>query len=545
MNRILLTGMAALTTFVAACSHAPVAREPEPLVVAEVNDPPVRPDSVTEAEIRAFLAAEVEDRLADERADSVVAKEGVEKEASTNAIDQADFDLPITLNERVEYWMEYFQTRGRERFTTYLSRMGRYEDLIRSELRARGMPEDLIYLALIESGFSPSATSHAAAVGVWQFIAPTARSYKLEVSRYVDERRDPVRSTHAALTYLQALYDKFGSWYLAAAGYNSGENRVERLLRKHQDGARGDEELFWKISPYLPSETRNYVPKLIAVAILGKYRDRYGFGDVVPQESLAYDVVTVPDATDLGVIARAAGEKVSVIEALNPNFVRGVTPPQRKVEVRVPAGRAEAFRVAYAKIPPSQRVTKIEHVVRKGETLSGIAKRYRTTVAAIQETNKIKNANSIRAGMTLVIAYGGARGTAAKAAGASTTRTASSTGKNNSSASTSTSQKSTAEGSGSYRVRSGDSLWSIAREHGVSIEELRSWNGLTGNKIVPGQELKIGAQQVIRYRIQPGDTVWAIAQRHGISADRLMQWNKLDEGAVIRPGDELEVPLSK
>lgn len=544
MKRILLAGMTALATVLAACAHAPAVREAESPGMVQVELPPVRPDSMSEAVVRAFLLAEIEDRLADERADALVAAGEVEKEKSTNEIDQADFDLPITVNERVQYWMEYFQTRGRERFAAYLSRMGRYEEMIRSELRAREMPEDLIYLAMIESGFSPAATSRAKAVGVWQFMAPTARIFKLEVSRYVDERRDPVRSTQAALSYLQALYDRFGSWYLAAAGYNSGENRIERLLRRHHDGARGDDELFWKISKHLPSETRNYVPKLIAAAILSKYRDRYGFGDVIPEESIAYDVVTVPDATDLGVIARAAGVKVSVIEALNPHFLRGVTPPQREVEVRVPAGRGEEFRVAYAKIPPSERVTRIEHVVRRGETLSGIAKRYRTTVAAIQETNRIRNANSIRAGMTLVIDYAAAKGSTRAAEPKRVARTTSSSNAGSGSAAGNSGK--TPAGSGTiYKVRAGDSLWSIAREHGITVEELRSWNNLRGSRIVPGQELKIGAQRVIRYTIQPGDTVWAIAQRHGISADRLLQWNKLSAGAVIRPGEELEVPITQ
>lgn len=546
MNRILLAGLMALTTMATACSHAPVAREPEPYGVAGVVEPLVAPDSITEVEIRAFLAAEVEERLAEERADSAVAGGEHEKETAPSAIDQADFDLPVTLNERVEFWMDYFQNRGRERFATYLSRMGRYEEMIRSELRAREMPEDLIYLALIESGFSPSATSSAAAVGVWQFIAPTARRYKLEVARYVDERRDPVRSTAAALTYLQSLHDQFGSWYLAAAGYNSGENRVERILRERVNGARGDEDLFWEISAHLPSETRNYVPKLIAAVILGKYRDRYGFGDVVPQAALHFDLVTVPDATELGVIARAAGVKESEVEALNPHFLRGVTPPRQKVEVRVPAGHADAFRVAYAKIPPSQRVTKIEHVVGKGETLSGIAKRYRTTVAAIQEANAIKDANSVRVGRTLVISYGGAGKVAAAipAAGKSSTPQAAPAQKNANVASAPNTPKKASQTV--YRVRSGDSLWSIAQRHGVSIQELQSWNKLKSNKIVPGQELRIGsAEQVILYRIQPGDTIWRIAQRHGISPDRLMQWNKINEGAVIRPGEELEVPVTQ
>lgn len=529
--------MAAVTSLVAACTHAPRSPEPEHLGALAPVEPETPPDSISEAEIRAFLAAEFEDRRADRAADSTVTRDGVEAGERPFVIDQADFDLPIVMNERVEFWMEYFQTRGRERFSTYLTRMGRYEEMIRSELRARGMPEDLIYLALIESGFSTSATSRASAVGVWQFMAPTARSYRLEISRFVDERRDPYRATAAALAYLEFLYEKFGSWYLAAAGYNSGENRVERLLQRHVDGARGDDEFFWRISPHLPSETRNYVPKLIAAAILGKYRDRYGFGDIVPEEPIPFDLVAVPDATELGVIARAAGAEEGVIKALNPQFLRGVTPPRREVEVRVPAGSAETFRVAYARIPPSERVTKVEHVVARGETLSGIAKRYRTTVAAIQETNGIRNPHSIRVGTRLVIDYGMSRRTASSTPARTSAGTA--TARKSSSGTTSGERVLT------YRVREGDSLWSIAREHGVAIADLRAWNNLSGSRIVPGQELRIGARGVIRYRIQRGDTLWAIAQRHGISPDRLMQWNRLEAGAVIRPGQELEVPVAR
>ncbi len=503
--------------------------------VVEIMDP------VTEAEVRAFLAAEEEERLAGEQADAELEELAGEDDAALPLIDQSDFDLPITVNERVEYWMEYFQDRNRDRFAVYLSRMGRYEELILSELRARKMPEDLIYLALIESGFSPTATSSAAAVGVWQFIAPTARRYKLEVSRYVDERRDPVKATSAALDYLQDLYDRFGSWYLAAAGYNTGENRVERILRERAQGARGADSLYWEISNYLPSETRNYVPKMIAAAILGTYRDRYGFDDVELQVSEPFEVVSIPDATELGVIARAAGVEQAEIEALNPHFFRGVTPPGRKVEVRIPTGKRDIFQVAYAKIPPAQRVTRIEHVVGRGETLSHIARRYRTTVAAIQETNGIKDAHSIRVGRRLVIAYG--KAATAVQVGKETSTVAASQQKSAPTAR----QPGPAERTKTtvYRVRAGDSLWSIAQRHGVRIEDLRTWNNLGDtSKILPGQEIKVSAAgEIIVYRIQPGDTIWAIAQRHGITADQLMQWNSITDGATIRPGEELEVPV--
>src|SRR5690554_3075524 len=182
----------------------------------------------------------------------------------------ARWDLTVTRNDRVEYWIRFLRTRNRDRTRLWLERSGRYAPMIRRELRARGMPEDLVYLALIESGFSPRAYSSAHAVGIWQFIAATARRYGLEVSSYVDERRDPIASTRAALDYLQDLYGRFGSWYLAAAAYNTGENRVERILRQRVGGARGHDSLFWKIDQYLPRETRDYVPLMLAAGHIAK-----------------------------------------------------------------------------------------------------------------------------------------------------------------------------------------------------------------------------------------------------------------------------------
>jgi membrane-bound lytic murein transglycosylase D len=557
MKRVLLACTAAAAWTLSACAHRPPAEDPRgslPDLVGET-------DPATETEVREFLAAALDIERADAQADSLVGNTMGELSEALPMVDPAAFDFPVAYNERVQFWLNFFGERSRSRFATYLTRMGRYEGMIRSELRKRGMPEDLLYLALIESGFSPAATSHAAAVGLWQFIAPTGQRYGLEVSRYIDERRDPIKATGAALDYLQELYKRFGSWYLAAAAYNTGENRVERVLRERAEGARGDDALYWQISEYLHSDTRNYVPMILAASILAKYREDFGFADVVPQDPFPdFEVVTVPDATDIAVIARAAGVKTAEVEALNPHLLRGVTPPGRKVEVRIPAGRAEAFAVAYAEIPPARRISKVEHVVAKGETLTHIARRYNTTVAAIQEANGIKNANSVTIGRKLVISLGGAAPAAAEVASAAAAPARAEKGSTAAEAAPAAAPQSKASAqpaakpgatttarTRTYRVRAGDSLWGIAQRHEVSVDDLRKWNKLGKNsKIVPGQTLKIqGGEEVVIYRVQPGDTLWSIARRHGITADQLMQWNKMTDGTRIRPGDELEVPVAR
>lgn len=507
----------------ASCAHGP-APAPAPLPEPEI----AILDPRTEAEVRAFLAAEADEIEAALQADLVVDDE-IEAEDSDALFDPADFDLPIHYDERVQFWIDYFLAdRNRDRFANYLVRMGRYEEMIRSKLRERGMPEDLIYLALIESGFTPSATSRAKAVGIWQFMAGTARGYRLEISHYVDERRDPVKSTDAALDYLADLYEKFGSWYLAAAGYNGGGNRVERLLRRHAGGERGADSLFWTISEYLPSETRNYVPKMIAAAIIAKRRDRFGFGDVVPAEPEAYDVVTVPDATGLDVIAEAAGVDVKVIEQLNPQFLRGATPPGRKAEVRIPAGHAPRFADAYAKIPPSRRVRVVEHRVQKGETLSHIARRYGTSVAALMAANRISDPRSLRAGRILVVRVGDEASQQSRTTPARKSVPA---------------PRTTATTDDVHHVQQGETLWGIARKYGMSVDELREMNGLAEDATIhPEQRLVVRtAVRVTIYRVQPGDTLWDIARRYGVSTEQLMEWNALTPNSVIRPGDEVRI----
>ena len=267
----------------------------------------------------------------------------------------ADAQLPIELNERVEHWMLRFSTGDKPEFEQTLSRAGLYSDMIRGKLRARGMPEELVYLAMIESGFLTNARSHVLETGMWQFMDPTARAYGLHIDRYVDERRDPVRATDAALQYLSDLYQQYGSWYLAAAAYNAGPTRVSLALARRSgvqagdenlDGE-GDENLYWEIVDHLPKETAQYVPRLLAATYLARYADRFDL-DVTLADPYMYDLVWAPGATWLADIGERMGLPDDRMRELNPQLIRGMTPPGNVYPLRVPVGRAYQAMAAMA-----------------------------------------------------------------------------------------------------------------------------------------------------------------------------------------------------
>jgi membrane-bound lytic murein transglycosylase D len=258
--------------------------------------------------------------------------------------------LPLHMNSRVERWIDEFQTTRRHEFADLLKRRGLYEELIRRKLRERGLPEDLLYLAMIESGLSPRAVSRVSAVGVWQFMDPTAREFGLRVDDYVDERRDPVRATDAALDYLETLHARFGSWYLAAAAYNAGPGRVERVLHLHAEGRTGEEDIYWEVLRHLPRETREYVPRLVAATILANDAEALGF-DPASGPAYEYDVVFVPGGTRLETVAEPLGEGEQVLRDLNPHLIRGVTPPSEIYGVRVPIGRSSVVVASLAPRP--------------------------------------------------------------------------------------------------------------------------------------------------------------------------------------------------
>lgn len=397
------------------------------------------------------------------------------------------FDIDVTsfaTNRRVLEYLEFFQVDSRDRFEIWLARLGRYQGMIRERLRAKRLPEDLVYLSLIESGFSNTAVSRAKAVGMWQFMASTARLYGLTVDPWVDERRDPFRATEAAVNYLADLRERLGSVYLAAAAYNAGVGRIERGIdRLPGEPDSVDDHTFFLLSDrrYLRRETRDYVPKLIAASLIAKQPDRYGF-DVEPLSPLEFDEVTMPDATGLDVVARLADTTVSALLELNPQFVRGVTPPARSVVVRVPRGTGTRVAERYDSLPVTERITFVDHYVSRGQTLTDIAKRYRVSVTMIDGANPGIRARALRVGQRVIIPMSGrvVPASAWSVPPETRYRRVSSTGAN----------------AGTHRVRSGETASEIARRYRVSLTALLNYNGLTmGSLIRPGDVLKIPQKQ--------------------------------------------------
>ena len=338
------------------------------------------------------------------------------------------WDEPAARYERVQEFVDLFHQKQQDRMALYLKRSGRYEGMIREKLRARGMPEDLLYLTMIESGFNPNARSKAQAVGLWQFIQETGERYGLRVDRYVDERRDPERSTDAALRYLADLYARFGSWNLAAAAYNTGENRVGRIMRQVTGSEKGDEGAFWRIRSLLPRETRDYVPLIVAAALVGKQPEKYGLDGVERWLPVETQAVEVPGGTDLGAVARAVGLGEKEIRTLNPQLVRGVTPPGETYPVRVPVERAADFQANFERARAEHlRLAKLEaeqaraeaklaaakpakakasaraHRVRRGESLWTISRRYDVSMAALQRANGLSRRSTLQPGQKLRI----------------------------------------------------------------------------------------------------------------------------------------------
>jgi membrane-bound lytic murein transglycosylase D len=342
---------------------------------------------------------------------------GMVREANA-AVSEASWDIPVVRNAPVERFVDIFTGRQQDRMALYLKRSGRYEGMIRAKLRERGMPEDLLYLSMIESGFNPTAKSHASAVGLWQFIEDTGERYGLRVDSYVDERKHPEKSTDAALSYLGDLHDQFGSWYLAAAAYNTGEGRVARVMKQVTGKQKGQDADFWRIRSRLPSETREYVPLMVAAALIGKEPAKYGLGGVQRWMPLESDEVQVPAGTRLSLVAEAVGVSENELKRLNPHLVQAMTPPGKKAyAVRVPRGRTERYATDFAGVQKrasekaaterreeQRRLASVRrHTVRNGESLWTIARRYDTTVKKVQAANRLGSRNRIRPGQRLVI----------------------------------------------------------------------------------------------------------------------------------------------
>ncbi|MGI9628535.1 MAG: LysM peptidoglycan-binding domain-containing protein [Longimicrobiales bacterium] len=449
-----------------------------------------------------------------------------------DAIVGSSFSSHEGIEERVQWWVEYWQSRGRGSFERYLIRMGRYVDFVDQELAARGMPPSLRYLPVVEAGYYPPAISPVGAGGLWQFMPPTATWLGLGVTTLVDERMDPYAATPVALEYLRSLNDQFGSWFLTLAAYNSGPGRVERIIQRYAADEPRNDALFWKLRDRLPAETRDFVPKFLAAARMGGAPGDFGFGSVEPDPPQAFDDVQVAGATSIDVLAELAGLDVESMEELNPHLLRGLTPAGTETLVRVPQGRGSDFVARLAQLPQASRVTFAEHRVGPGETLSHVALMYGVSVAELQGANPSVSPRRMGVGTRLTIPK---RGAAQPVLLTSTVGAGESSG-----------------GGGIpgrlHVVSRGESLWTIALSYDVSVDQIREWNRHLGDSegtIHPGDELRVQEPGSTTYRVQVGDTLWEIAAAHRISVDELVEYNGMSPRGLIRPGDQVQIPPAR
>ena len=462
-----------------------------------------------------------------------------EREKVQSAAGAMQYNIPVELNDKVLTFIEAFQTRMRGPFEAGLRRSGLYLGMIKRIFDEEGLPTDLAYMAHQESAFKTSAYSRAKAKGLWQFIAPTARKYGLRRDEWVDERSDPEKSTRAAAAYLKDLYAMFGDWHLAMAAYNAGEGKVSRSMKR--TGA----DDFWSLAQNrraLRTETRNYVPAILASIVIDKAPEEYGFY-VQPEEDLVYDQVPIDSPTDLKVIAECAGTTVETIRMLNPELRTLATPPYSGgYSLKVPAGTSADFLQKYAAVPKEDRLRWTQHTVKRGETLAVIAKRYGVSVGSILSANSLRSAHRLKVGQGLIIPTSGYLPAVASRQWMDEEAPRYDRGEKV-----------------IHRVHRGDTLGRIASKYRTDVASVRQWNRLSGSSIRPGQRLTLyyatraaaaGAESngtvpavtaTGEYRVRRGDTLFSIAQRFSMTLQQLRSVNNLGRNSIIRPGDRLRV----
>ena len=480
-------------------------------------------------------------------------------------------EVSLIQNQHVNRHLMYYTLRRPDVMERWLERSEYYFPMMREIFEEEGVPQELIHLSMIESGLVPTARSWASAVGLWQFIRATGAVYGLEVNWWVDERRDPVKSTRAAAQHLRDLHDIWGDWYLSLANYNLSPRGLRRAIR-----AAGGVEDYWAAYPYLPRETRGYVPGYIAATMIAMNPDEFGFdtdSDITPYN---FDVVEVDGLMPLEELAKAAGVTLQEIKDYNPELLRWATPPGGKYPLKIPTGIKEQFLAAYQEIPQDTRASEVAmHTVSRGETLGYIARRYGTSVRALYETNEGLS-STIHPGQRIVVPV--APGSQEQIASNRPTNSSSSSSRRN------TRQQVQAPANTSpatYTVKSGDTVGHVAEWFDVRAWQVRSWNGV-GNTIRVGQRLTIHVpnqqrdyfnqvddltyaqkqelerrqrsgeniysirldgssttpSDTFRYTVRRNDTLGNIARRHGVSVAEIQRANNLS-GTTIYAGQSL------
>lgn len=398
------------------------------------------------------------------------------KQAVTADLAHTAHDIPITLNERVLAYVELFQGRLRDWFESGLRRGSQYLPMIQQVFRAEGLPLDLAYIPLVESAFKPNAVSRAKAKGVWQFMQGTALENGLKHDWYIDERADPEKATLAAAKYLRTLHRMFGDWHLALASYNGGPGLVQRAMKR--TGAADFWELRAAPRGALPRETREYVPMILAAIVIARSPMQYGF-DIVAEAPPEFDTIALPRAVDLRRVAEWTGTSVNEIQALNPELRRWTTPVKRTdYQLKVPAGTGESLLARLEAAPPTDLTSLKWHTVKRGETVAALANRFKVSRADLASANGLSTNAKLRVGQEVLIPRAPAPLVASGSSDAPV-RTASRT------------QVGTAGQRSAYRVQRGDTLYGIARQFGITLDDLRSWNRLRHDRITPGVTLAV------------------------------------------------------
>jgi peptidoglycan lytic transglycosylase D len=443
-------------------------------------------------------------------------------------------DFPLAQHARVEKLVKRYTGSQKVMFGRWLERAARFIPKIQMVFASEGLPLDLAYLAMIESGFNVRAYSWAHAAGPWQFIESTGRIYGLDNDWWQDGRLDLEKSTRAAAKHLKYLHKRFdGNWYLAVAAYNAGGGKVRRAIKA------SNSRDFWVLTEgkVLREETRNYVPKLLAALDVIKNSKKYGFDNLNYEAPLEYENITLESSTDLEIIANFCGISYKQLKDLNPELKRWCSPPGvRNYQLRVPVGSADKANQLYAQLPKDQRARYSRHKIKSGDTLQVLARKYRIRVDDIITMNGINDPRTIQIGTNLILPL--KEGYTSLPANALTDSYVRSRRK-------------------TYKVRSGDSLWSIAKRFSVSQKELRVWNKLGwSNFLKPGQVLavskagkrnvahsgkkaKTGPTKKMVYHVVPGDTLWGIGRQFDVAMDQIRRWNALSNGHILRPGQKL------
>ncbi len=475
------------------------------------------------------IDTEAEPKLIQQKEDLrfLISKRILEIYASRNIVVNGKHNaIPITINKHVQAEIDRFTRTGEIKFfNESYKRAALYRPYIIEQLKQAGLPISLSWLPLIESGFKPHALSSARALGLWQFIPSTGYKFGLNRNKYIDERLDPEKATHAAIAYLKALHQIFGDWSTVLAAYNCGEGRVLRVIRAQNINYLDN---FWDLYERLPRETARYVPRFIATLHIVNNPEKYGLNKLCLPPPLTYDTVTINRALHLKDVALALDLPAKQLVMLNPEL-RYKTTPDSEYLLKIPVNTTKLLLSKLNDIPthkPVQRAYSY-HRVRRGESLSIIAKRYRTSVQSIQRANRLRHKHLIQAGMVLKIPNRNAA-PSAKAASKTVTKSA---GKNF-----------------TYRVKSGDNLWIIARRYGTTTQSIQTLNHLKNTNLRIGQTLKIPGmagkktpRSKITYTVRSGDTAYEIAKKHHMPLNKLLKNNNMSARSVLYPGQNLYI----